>query len=545
MATPAFNLVTEPWIPCRDTNGNYLDLSLEKLFLEAHDLRELATMEPPVTVAVLRLLLALSHRITNPDPGPYTLKNWKDTYKKQQFDQEDTHRYFNRWQNRFDLFDTEAPFYQSPSLNPTIKPDNAKYFRPISLIEIGRASGNNTTVWDHTCDNDERSLPPAEAARRLLAIQGFHLGGTVTREAGDKVRSSQAAPLTRSLFVHPTGANLFETLLLNLAPPTPKSEKQREDLCAWEGPPLLNPVPALNSTKEERKIIPGPTGILDYLTWQARRILLHPIDSSGRVDKIILMRGRNFPEDWSNDDRRDLEPYVPFLPDKTRGYRTLEFKEDKALWRDSQALFSYAEEPYSHTVKHDTGNVKHDTRPEILKRLSNLLGSEALPEDHNYSLHAYGVGSNQAKYLFWRHEQLPLPTMLLDTKADENEALGALETALQKAEKTGEVLQKIIDNLFKEAASNSKVPVSMQAKHLYWPTLDLKYRQFLEQLTRISHSDSTEDIEHLQQKWENTLHTSAKDALNHAIAMIPTHTRDGLPAIVRAEEKLQRALAKI
>ena len=92
--------------------------------------------------------------------------------------------YLNAWRHRFDLFDEQRPFYQSPSL-----PD--KMLKSVSSLALEYASGNNPALFDHTLDNETLSLNAASAARRILAHQAFAPGGLVTGE--ERTISAQAA----------------------------------------------------------------------------------------------------------------------------------------------------------------------------------------------------------------------------------------------------------------------------------------------------------------------------------------------------------------
>lgn len=124
----------------------------------------------------------------------------------------------------------------------------------------------------------------ADAARLLVALQAFSIGGLVTRLPGDPP-SAESAHLVKSAVHLVIGANLFETLLLNLTAiesgTGPLNLIPEENRPAWE---LDLPVAAART----------PAGLLDLLTWQSRRVLLFP-NADGSVSRVTIMAGLSFP----------------------------------------------------------------------------------------------------------------------------------------------------------------------------------------------------------------------------------------------------------
>ena len=106
---------------------------------DAHRLQEIADASPLVTVALYRLLLAILHRVF----GPPTLDDWERLWESGAFDRDRVAEYLNAWRHRFDLFDEQRPFYQSPSL-----PD--KMLKSVSKLALEYASGNNPALFDNT-----------------------------------------------------------------------------------------------------------------------------------------------------------------------------------------------------------------------------------------------------------------------------------------------------------------------------------------------------------------------------------------------------------
>ena len=75
-----------------------------------------------------------------------------------------------------------------------------------------------------------------------------------------------------------------------------------------------------------------PQGYLDLLTWQPRRIRLHVDEGSTTVRDISYGQGRKLelPDGC-------FDPLTAY-----RSERPVEFDDERAIWRDSEAIFSKA-----------------------------------------------------------------------------------------------------------------------------------------------------------------------------------------------------------
>ena len=169
MTQPTFNLLDEPWIGAVDANGTLKEYSLRELLAQAPHLRALHDDSPLVIAAVLRMLLALLHRVYD---GPRNSREWKAIWAtKDGFDMARIERYFVQWHSRFDLFDSEHPFYQ------TIHAAVDKQTKSIASLLPELSTGNNATLFDHTTDANDVVLSAEEAARAVVAAQTFGLAG--------------------------------------------------------------------------------------------------------------------------------------------------------------------------------------------------------------------------------------------------------------------------------------------------------------------------------------------------------------------------------
>ena len=101
------------------------------------------------------------------------------------------------------------PFYQTTGLD-------AEAFREVNQITTERASDRNRPLlFDHSLPG--MNMPPADAARYLIAQQGFSVGGLFGLNHSDPpgAKYAPSSPLLKSAICLATGTTVFETLMLN------------------------------------------------------------------------------------------------------------------------------------------------------------------------------------------------------------------------------------------------------------------------------------------------------------------------------------------
>lgn len=406
----SFNLVDEPWLPCLAEGARREELSLREVLARAPEIREIVDASPLVTAAVHRLLLAILHRCF----GPASDGEWRKLWDRGTFDMGAVNEYLDKWRHRFDLFDARRPFYQV----------GGSGIPPVSVAKLAheRNDKNAAILFDHSLEDDPAPMSAAEAARHILAVQSFALGGLVSRLPGEGP-SAKAAPLAKGLAVLLVGSNVFETLLLNLiqldgASGQPFEFEPAQDLPAWEQDAPAQP--------EARY----PYGYLDLLTWQSRRLFCVPwVDQEGKLGSknAIVARGREFPEGFEVRTRETMVPYkrstsatatdAPWLP--------LQLSRDKVLWRDSITLIQ------------QTNSVTQ--QPRAFEWFAHLQQSNLVPRNLEASLSVFGLlydPQKTAEAWLWRHERLPLPLAYLQLP----ELVAELERGVGVAENVRTVL---------------------------------------------------------------------------------------------------------
>lgn len=508
--TKAFNLIDERWLPCVTTNGALTELSLRALFAQAHTLRELSGESPLVIVALHRLLLTVLHRVFGPSGWGAWTALWE--HQPTGFDLDKLNAYFDQPEiyERFYLFRPERPFMQAA--DPRVKA------KSITAMIHDVASGNNATLFDHHLDEEGIGLTQAQAARYLLAAQAFGLAGL----SGLDDKFSYAPCVGGVLFLL-QGDSLFETLLLNLVQyPSPNffTPVSTHDKPSWE-----QDAPFAKRTL--------PYGYLDYLTWQNRRILLTPpTDGDDKVRTITLAPGLKL-------DGAVYEPMKHYRyvdkADKTRAPMPLRFNEERALWRDSSALFRIRKE--------DQGNFQP---PRVLVWNAELTNEGYLPQ-RSRSLLALGMANDQAKTEFFRAERMPL---LPEYLQDPNQ-VGHLQDLLTLAENISNQLWGATNTLacylvkpeYDPANRNSRPrredidPLlgSWGVLRHYWSRLESPFQQVIVDLP----SKLNETVAF----WQEILQNTARDALTHVADNLETTPR-ALKATVKALGQLESGLVK-
>lgn len=496
---PSFNLIDRPWIPCILRSGAVVELSLQETLVRAEEVRELGGESPMVTASLYRLLLALLHRIHD---GPNDEDEWYRLWTAG-WDREAMSTYFDRWYERFDLFHPERPFYQSADERMTPK--------SVSAMIHDAATGNNATLFDHHMDEVTPVLTSAQAARLLLAAQNFGLAGPCNPKL--KLYFTGGPCLGGILFLV-LGESLQQTLVLNMLEyPTNRSvmPHQKEDKPAWE---MENPL------EPEREI---PLGYLDYLTWQNRRIQLFPTQSADRivVQEMTMSPGLSL-------ENSILNPMMHYFEDSDRGPRPLSFSEEKALWRDSSALFRLRSDNHR--------------PPRVLIWLADLVMDDYIEPHQQRRLQALGMVNDRAKMEFFRNERMPLPQEYLVR----SELVESLDTALNMAEQASSKLwgasrrlaQTILaPNDEKEVRREDWLPIvnAWGVGRVYWSQLETPFRTVLETLPQ--------SREEALEAWQELLHRAAWSAFNGVADNLGTTPRI-LKAVVNAQGQLAAGLAK-
>lgn len=506
-----FNLIEEPWLPCTMLDGTRRWLGLREALTQAQDIGELGGDSPLEIAALHRLLLAVLHR--NFDIGDS--QQWGALWESRAFDSGVINDYFEKWCGRFDLFDGERPFYQVSGLDLTKGRSSARlFFHP----------DNGATLFTHVSTSDPPPLTPDATARLLVAYMAFDFGG---RKSDPPGVSANAAPLNNGAVVLAKGETLFRTLMLNLCRYAPEEGdpwyfNRDEDVPTWERD---------EESRPEDRI---PTGYIDLLSWQSRRIRLQPVvEESGStvVKNVVIMKGSQLPNTF---ELRGKETMLAFRSNpQAKGtqdpWRVVRLTEDRALWRDSHAMMSQAQ--------------AESIQPKTLKWLADVAHEGIIPDSQVIPVDVFGLRNTQAKVHFWRHERLPLPLAYLKDK----QLADTLREALELTETTAQDLNGAMwtmatrmlaadENRKPDARSIRSLVDNLGAERAYWSRLEAPFKQLLVELP----DDKDEESEYggVQfSKWKSTLREALWNAFRESTRGMERSIRN-LKAVALAERSL-------
>lgn len=497
-----FNLTEEPWIPCLMLETyETKEVSLFEVLSRAHEIKEITDNSPLVVVSLHRLLLAILHR----NFGPASFDKWKELWGKESWDAEKLKSYFDKWKDRFNLFDEKIPFYQYPQV--TKKDDRQADFVPMDVLIQEKATGNNATLFDHSFEASSQSYSPSIAARYLIARQSFSFAGGVSSPF-----NFSNGLLVSGFSVLATGNNLFETLALNLViyhrdKPIPLQDDDEDitDMPFWEREKLVQ-------ATEKDKDGTLPLGYLDYLTWQSRRIKLI------RDEKVEYIKRCQLQQNFKIREVAPIfDPFKVYVKGDS-GFYPMSLREDKSLWRNS------------HTLLQQATNI--DGRSSLfshLAKIENMIAGGEIENVKNHSFSIFGVINDKANVKLWTHDKLPLPLAFLDN----NELLKDLETAIQFAEEIAGVLRFAVQNLAKSLETK---PESFSAASIYWASLETRFQRLLPALPN--------DKKAAMQQWFEFVDDTAKRAFGDTANSLSGSATEQ-KAIVEADSSFYRTRAKL
>ena len=424
-----FRLDIEPWVPVFGSGGSEV-VSLRELLARAHEFADLdPALDPFQYAAIHGLVTAIISDVIGLD----TDEDWEELFEAGRFDADTIGTYFDTDPAAWDLFDPVRPFMQVADLEPSKAGP-----RPVGSLMPEVAAGNNVPVFSVFTDADAPAITFAEAGRRLLATHAFDTAGIKSAAVGDpaavkgKTTGNKVGPLGQIGVILPVGRTLFETLMLGCV----VGPRASGDAPAWR---------RMQSAEWETR---PPDGLLDLLTWQARRIRLFPEETAEgwRVTGAFVAAGDRFPV------HPRLEPrtawWVPKEGDDAEQYRPMRHLQGRTGWQGMAALVSMGR----------SSGAKFVTS-ELLAQAGRLM-EEGTCLSFDYPLSAYLVGAvygvQSAVMEAVVADSIPLPMQAL---AGEQGA--PLRVVLNEVVASAEAVRRALDGLannLREALGGERVP---------------------------------------------------------------------------------------
>ena len=503
--TPSFNLLDEPWIRVTRLNGAPDEVSLLALFREATDIAGIHGEIASQDVAVLRLLLAISHRTMD---GPEDLDVWKDYWDAPGSLGRDAADYLERYRDRFDLRDPERPFFQVAGIHAA----SGKTSGLESLI-VDVPNGN--PFFTTRIAEGLESIDWAEAARWLVHVHAFDPSGIRTGAVGDpQVKGGKGYPIGPGWTgqigtVTVVGENLERTLLLNTV------------VC--EELDGLNDVdPASDLAPWERGVDgpagshdPKPTGPVFCYTWQTRRVLLHGDDDG--VTGLFLGNG-----DRAKPQNRFLvEPMTAWRYSEPQSrklkapvYMPCKLPTDRAFWRGLSTLVTQLSPPI--TVK-GAGKVTPYRSPGVVSFYRELMYHEIVPASGLIPLHAVGIeyGPQESTVAELVDDVLSLPAgLLLDP--ENGRLLTVVRDAMEETEQVATALWSLARDLDRARGGSPDTgkDAGRRAAAAFYQVIDEHFPRWLASLAE-------EDPDRAHARWCERLRSEALEQQEALASAVP------------------------
>ena len=528
----SFDLVHQPWIPCRERDGTVTEQGILLTLGRAHELAGLSGDVPTQTFALTRLLLAVLHGALR---GPRSRKDWDTLWRQEELPVELIGPYLAKYGDRFDLFHPKTPFLQVSDLR-TAKDETSELSKLIADVPNG-------TPFFTTRLGGELTLSYAEAARWLVHCHAYDPSGIRSGVMGDKrTKNGKSYPigvawsgLLGGLLLE--GATLRETLLLNLvaAEFDGWTRDEATDRPVWEREQV--------TAAEEIDGGRPPTGPVDLYTWQSRRIRL--VAEDGRVTRVVLSNGEKLtPQNmyrhevhtaWRRSEAQEKKPGATGMV-----YMPREHDPDRAIWRGLESLL-----PAVSSRQKGTGGGY--LAPGILDWLNHLVVWECIPEDHHVRLRATGMvyGSNSSVTDDIVHDTLALRALL--ARQDAVHLADLVRSCVAAAEGAARAVGGLAGDLAAAAGGEGAGPRSRTMERAY-ARLDAPFREWL--LTVGPTADGGDpDTEALRDAWDGTASSVVRETARELLENVPpacwTGRKVGMQPVftaAHAEAKFWKAL---
>ncbi len=472
-----YNLLEENWIEVIGLDNTRNIISVKQLLLEAHNLLRIVDGSLLMEYGIYRFLIAFVSDMMNIS----TVESIEEILDKGYLPSTIIESYCTEYYNKFYLFSENNPFYQ----NPMIKEKNKK--KSISILFQFLPSGNNIIHFYHKFE-DEHAISPAVCAKALCTLTPF----TTIGGRGYTASINGRPPW----YILIRGKTLFETIILNCT-------GIYVEINDNEAPILWKETDNIKDTPVQQ------TSTLQGLTWLPRYIFLYPGEKgictySGK-ESDILVSEIEFEQAWKFEGSW-MDPHVSYKQGK-KGWMPLIPYKGKSLWRDIGPLMLISE---------DTVNTPYEI-PIVVKQFKGLNQHKSFSERESLIIQAYGVRTDQAKFLEWYTETLSLPLKIFMDPY--------LEIQVQPAIDLANIVERILFSTIKFFAQNNNT-INANLKSLiiaeYWGLLEKSFKEdFLVELEK----QNKEDINargQLQESWRLTLRNIAKDVLERFLGEMET-----------------------
>lgn len=490
-----FNLIDEPWIPVRLSDGGREELGVRSILHRAGAITAIEDPSPLVVAALHRFLLAVLYRALE---GPTDIDQARHLFNEG-LPTDRIDAYLDEWHDRFWLFDDKYPFGQIADFEP-------KNWRAWTVLAAEHNADNAKVLFDHIDVNAPGEISAAAATRWLLATQTFSVSS-----GKSELAHTGTAPSATAAMVLPVGRTLIETLSYSLVPQN--REVLAQDAPLWERQ-------AESASQLRRGPDRAAVGLGDLYTWRARAVRM---GDTGRdvVDRVGLASGVGVTEGSLDD------PMLGYRVDDKRGKLPIQFRE-RGLWRDFDSLLPDEAHLAPRVVEHAAA----------LSRRTSARAPIAIV--------VLGQSNDKAKIEYWRMERFAFPQSLLGDKF----IRGEVRSLLADAEDAQKALWAGCSSFARAQLSRggtrdpAKQDVSrfigqMSVIPAYWSTLESRFHRVLEKFG-LDH-----DPDEIRSDWLKAVHQAMAHAWDQHMQAVSCGDAWAIRALVKAEVPVSRKLREL
>ncbi|MBX6356498.1 MAG: type I-E CRISPR-associated protein Cse1/CasA [Micromonosporaceae bacterium] len=456
-----FDLRERPWIPVRRGSERF-EVGLRELLVRAHELTDIDVPLGPVAAGLWRVLYLLAARVGELDDDELSVAEFDELrlelLAEGGFDEKRVDAYFDRYADRFDLFDAQRPWLQDPRLAEQCPATSG-----LNQIVLGRPAKNSHVWFSHHHYGMSMPIPAAEGAWHLLAALYYGPSGrcTIRKVKSCSEGNTAAGPLRSGLSCHPIGRTVFESLVAGIPSPDGGDglRGSARDEAPWEADELPDP-------------LGGPVrlrGMARALTGRFQHAVLLVPDAAGEqvVDATLTWA-------WREKAPTDIDAYLIYQTSKKGDPYPRPASVSRALWRDLDALLL-------------KGDRDSHLRPGVFK------GVQYLPLDVVGSLRVRVFGFDQDGQTrdrqFFTQTTPPVLGWLEERRPEIAAAVGSIRHI---AEQVGQNLEQALRMAWphqdskkgkKERDKRAGVWVEI-AEGQYWPAAEKAFWRLLDQVAR-------------------------------------------------------------
>ena len=521
--SPTFDLVHEPWIPCRERDGTVTEQGILCTLGRAHELAGLSGDVPTQTFALTRLLLAVLHGAL---AGPRDLDDWEELWRAEKLPVARIAPYLTQYRDRFDLFHPETPFLQVADLH-TAKGETSELSKLIAdvpngvpffttrqggdldaLLRRGRALAGALPRLRPVGDQVRCGRRQAGQGRQGLPDRGRRgagCSGDCCCEGRDAEGDTAAQPRRRRLLAVRTRAD--------------------------DGPAGVGAAPV--TAAEE---LPGgrpPTGPVDLYLWQSRRVRL--VAADGRVTSVLIC------------ERREAHPAEHAAPRAAHRVATQRGTGEEA-GRDRHGLHAPRARPRpGHLARAGVAPAGTSSRqkaeggrylaPGVVEWLSHLSVVERrIPPDHQVRMRAIGMVVRLEQLRHRRHRGRRARAAG-NTRPSGRPSISpdAAVSRVRAAESAARAVGGLAGDLAAAAGGSGEGPRSRTMEQVY-AQLDGPFRRWL-----LTVGDETDETV-LKATWQETARSVVRGMADELLENIPPACWEG--RVVRKQANFTAAHAE-